>query len=836
VARVFATARRRHNLPAQATPLVGREQELEVAHQQLLLEHVRLLTLTGPGGSGKTRLALAVAENLAGEFVDGVWLVDLTPLREPSLVLPAIARVLGLREAGQRPILDTLCQHLCEQHVLLVLDNCEHVLEAAPQIAELLGACRQVKVLAASREPLRLRWEHELPIPPLPVPDLQGPADTETLGTFPSVDLFVQRARAVDPAFTLTDENAHAEAGLCVRLDGLPLALELAAARARLLPPGAMLLRLEQGLPLLASAARDRPARHRTLGEAIRWSYDLLDQDERALFRRLSIFIGGCTLDAVEAVCGPRGAEPDGRGAAPGVSILEGLASLAGKSLLRREDGAVAEPRFGMLETIREFAREELQGHDDADAVALRHASYYRALAEDAGPRLYSTDQHATLTRLALEGPNIRAAVAWCRSRGAATELWTRLAMALGWLGWLHDDLGEGRHWLELVIATIPADSDDPIQLRIRTNALNTAGMYARGQGDYERAIALLDEGLAAARRSGDRREIAFSLIARAAVAADQVDGPRGTELSEEAIALCRELGEEWLASLALYFIAFIARGCGAYLRAEAHQEESLALRRSIGDTWGIAWSLHDLGLGALDQGDHQRAALLLSEGLTLFRQIGHQRGAAWCLNDLAVVALAAGDTIRARQLLAESLILRWKQGDKRGIAECLEHLGALARTEGDAERGARLLGVASAVRAAIGTPCWPVERARQEHELAALRRALGEAAFDVAWAAGRQMALESAIDDALANAAGPVSGVTGGARHDQRSPLTPREYEVATLVARGNSNRQIAEVLVISPHTAARHVEHILAKLDCSSRAEVAAWIARHGDTAEHA
>lgn len=278
----FPTGDGRHNLPASPTRLVGRELERRAASDQLRLEHVRLLTLTGPGGSGKTRLALAVAEDLAAAFADGVWLVDLTPLREPSLVIPVIARAFGVRETGRRPISEILFERLRHQQLLLVLDNCEHLLEAAPQIADLLGACRQVKVLAASREPLRLRWEHELPVPPLPVPDLRDVGETSTLGMVPSVELFVERAQAVDPSFTLADENAQAVAELCVRLDGLPLALELAAARTRVLPVEAMLRCLEGGLSVLASEARDRPTRHRTLGEAIGWSYDLLSEDERA--------------------------------------------------------------------------------------------------------------------------------------------------------------------------------------------------------------------------------------------------------------------------------------------------------------------------------------------------------------------------------------------------------------------------------------------------------------------------------------------------------------------------------------------------------------------------
>jgi non-specific serine/threonine protein kinase len=794
----------RHNLPASPTPLIGREQERRVAREQLLLEQIRLLTLTGPGGSGKTRLALAVAEDLVATFADGAWLVDLTPVRESSLVLFSIARAICLRRTGHRPILDILSERLRGQQILLVLDNCEHVLEAAPQIAELLAACRQVKVLAASREPLGLRWEHELPIPALSVPDLRRLADLETLRTVPAVELFVQRAQAVNPTFMLTDENALAVAELCVRLDGLPLALELAAARTRLLSVKAILLRLEHGLAVLTSDARDRPVRHRTLHEAILWSHDLLDDDERAVLRRVSIFVGGWTLEAAEAVAGD--GESVGSSSSPitqhlSPNTLDLLGSLTDKSLLRRETVDDDEPRFGMLETIREFAHEQLQIAGEVDETARRHAEYHLALVERAAPRLYTDEQQTWLHRLGQESPNVRAALAWGRSTPSATEIWTRLATALGWFWWLHDELREGRQWLELVVATIRPDSGSPIQRRIRTNALNTAGMLARGQGDYERAIALLDAGLRDARRAGDRREIAWPLVSRAAVALDQGDSARGMELNEEAIAICRDLGEHWMAGLALYFLGFMARGSGEYERATACQEESLALRRAIGDTWGIAWSLHDLGLVALGQRDYPRAQVLLSESLAMLRQLSHQRGVAWSLTDLGAVALATGDIADARALLAEGLVLRREQGDKRGIAESLEYLAATARAGGDAARGARMLGAAATLREAIGAPRWPTERARQEQERAAARRAIGDARFDVDWDERRNMTFESAVAEALSLVAAPSSDLTVGDGHrDQHAPLTPRELEVGALIVRGASNRKIAEALVISP------------------------------------
>ncbi len=767
-------AARRLDLPIPPTPLIGREQELAEVQRRLLDPHVRLLTLTGTGGTGKTRLALAVAQRLKAAFEDGAVFADLSPLSDAELVLPTLARSLGLREiAGQHP-LTTVVDELRSRQMLVVLDNVEHVLGAVAELATLLEACPGLRVLATSRIPLRLYGEHEFPVPPLALPDPRGPRDVASLAHSPAVALFVQRAQAVRPDFQLTEANAAAVAEICARLDGLPLAIELAAARVKLLPPQALLARFDSRLRLLTGGARDLPARHQTLRGAIDWSYSLLEPAEQALFRRLGVFVGGATLEAVAAVW-------DGAGE---LDVLEGLTSLLDKSLLRQGEGADGEPRFGMLETIHEYALEKLAEHGELDRAQRAHAAFFLALAEQAEPKLRGFEQPAWLSRLDREHDNLRAALRWATERGE-TEIALRLAGAL-WLFWrVHGPLSEGQRWLDLALGL--AGNVPPAA---RAKALSRAGSLAWARGDYDRAVALCQASLGLARTLGDPWEIAFPLI----------------------------------------YLGHVSRGRGDYAAARAYHQDCLELFRASGDAWGISVALDNLGLVEGDLGRYDAARALQEESLALGRELGDEWGIAISLVNLAAIARRQGDPERARALAQEGLERLWQQGAKREIAECLELLASLAAGAGQMESAARLFGATEALRAALGVELSPTERAAQARALAAVQAALRPAAFDTAWSEGMALPLEQVVQLALALPQPPVApSARPAVLAGPWGVLTPREREVAQLIARGYTSRQIAEALVISERTADTHAEHIRAKLDVRSRAEIAAWVARH-------
>jgi predicted ATPase/class 3 adenylate cyclase len=732
-------ARTPNNLPAQPTALVGRERELAEVVGLLRREDVRLVTLTGPGGVGKTRLALQAAAELVEDFTDGAWFVDLAPVREPGLVPAVVAAALGVREAGRQPLEALLHAHLRERRLLLVLDNLEQVVAAAALVAELLAGAPGLTVLATSRIRLQLRAEREMVVPPLALPDRRRLGRPDRLTEYPAVRLFVERAQAARAGFVLDDASAPAVVEICHRLDGLPLAIELAAARVRLFDPEQLRDRLERRLPLLTGGARDLPARQRTLRDAIAWSHDLLAPDERILFDRLAVFAGGWTLEAADAVCDPEG-ERD-------LDALSGLAALVDQSLLR-QDEAAGEPRFRMLETVREYAVERLEESGEGALLRRRHATYYLDLAEGAEPAPGESSSAELLARLEAEHDNLRAALHWTAERDAEAAL--RLAVACAGLWIVHGHFAEGRGWLERTLA-FAVRAPDSEGTRLRAKALSGAGVLAYRQGDHAPAAALHEQSLALYRELGDRAGIATSLNNLGTVANDQGDYGRAAALHEESLALRRKLGDRPGIAMSLNNLGGVAFRQGDYARAAAFYREGLALRRELGDRPGIASSLNNLASIAGQRGDYVEAATLFEESLALYRAMGDRAGIAVSLNNLGEAAMELGDLGRAAALCAEGLVLRRETGNRRAIASSLEVLASIVATKGLPAPATRLLGAAAALREASGAPLFANEREEHDRQLARLREQLGGPAFTAASDQGRALSLDEAVAEALA-------------------------------------------------------------------------------------
>jgi predicted ATPase/DNA-binding CsgD family transcriptional regulator len=853
-----------HNLPTQLTPLIGREREVAAVFTLLRGPEVRLLTIVGTGGIGKTRLGLQVATDLLDAFADGVCLVLLAPISDSDLVVSTIAQTLGVKEVGAQSLLDLLKDYLQDKNLLLVLDNFEQVVAAAPVLTELLETCPTLKLLITSREPLRVRGEQEFALSPLAFPELKHLPSSDVLARYGAVALFIWRAQAVKPDFQLTDDNASSIAAICTRLDGLPLALELAAARLKHLSVPGLLARLEHRLQVLTQGPRDVHARQQTLRNTIQWSYDLLSEKEQLLFRRLSVFVGGCTVEAAEALYTTLDGET--------MQAFDVITSLIDKSLLQQSeheaDGG-EEPRFVMLETIREYGLDCLATSGESEVVQEAYAAYYQRLAEMAEPELRGSQQAAWFDRLEREHDNLRAVLHILLEREQG-ELAMRLGSALLWFWFVREHRSEGWTFLERALAT-----SEEIAAVVRAKALWTAGFLAGILGNLDRAEVLCQESLALYQEIRDKAGMGTAYFFLGSVAEWKSQSLLARSLYEKSLALSKEAGVLWVVGWVLHKWAQLSMYEGDYTRSCLLAEESLVFFRKAGDKRGMC-STTGLLTGVLffTQGDTEKAQILIEESLAISREIGYKGDEARALTGLGELFDFLGKTEMARLHLEESLAIWIELGDKEGmgeaitclarleahqgndtaarslyeqnlaltsesyyseIATCLEGLAAVVAAQGELVSAGQLWGAADALREAKGVPIFPVYRTAYAHEVSTARDALGEQAFAAAWDTGRKMTPREALADqgrtVLSQPMPKVPSPSLPAKSEATYPdgLTAREVEVLRLIALGLTDTRIAEQLVISPRTVNTHLTSIYSKIQVSSRSGATRYAMEH-------
>lgn len=876
------------NMPTFFTSLVGREAETSALANLLRRSDVRLLTLSGPGGIGKTRLSVQVVLEMREFFADGVCFVALSPIVNPERVFPAIAEALGLQEITGQSVFDQVACALRDKDMLLVLDNFEQVIDAGFLLEDLLRACPSLKLMVTSREILHLQAEHEFPVGPLALPPPGQLTEREILACYAAIDLFVQRVQTALPAFQLTDANAFAIAELCRRLDGLPLAIELAAPRIKLLSPQALLARISRRFQVLTGGPRTAPARHQTLQNAIQWSYDLLNDQEQRLFRRLSVFMGGWTLEAAEVVCAT---EEHG-------SLFDCMASLLDKSLLLRIERDDGEPRLMMLMTMREYGMDRLRENEEMERAQRAHAAYFLTLAEDAESHLKGADQQSWLTTLEREQENLREALR-CFVAYEEGGLAQRMCAAL-WRFWLtRGYLSEGRRWCETVLPMPSAQ----VRTAARALALRGAGKLIAELGDSETARAFLQESVDICRKYDDSTELALSICYLGRFLSDQGDLVRGRALLEESVALCRKAGVCWTLAVALQSLGRLLWQQNDLTAAVQQVEESLTLCRKLQDRQGEARALGTLARFAISQGDAGKALHLWDEQLAIARALNDRINIVAVLNHLGYVTGSHGDMIRAESLLQESQAIAQEIGFKNGLTQARSYLSQFARSQGKLALAAGLardcltlfremgepllityqLNVLGEIERDLGNLAqaqslfvegfllaqkvgylpyigWhlfglatlagverkplqaarlfgaaedlladefegdPLERAQYDRQVASVRAQLAGDAFTSAWAEGRAMTPEQAFTSSryapdVAPAAQATSPAPSAGTFAYPDELTRREVEVLRLLAKGWTDAQIAEHLVISPRTVNKHTTSIYSKIAVSSR-----------------
>jgi non-specific serine/threonine protein kinase len=774
----FSMTKRTAQLPSFATRLIGRETEIDEILE--LLRTNRLVTLTGPGGVGKTRLAVEAARATAEGFDGGVSFVSLAPVREWELVVPAIATALGVRITGSIAAVDELARHLADQVQLLVLDNLEQVLECGPDIATLLKSCPNLSILTTSRVVLRLSGERIFEVLPLRLPSVGNASPLRNLGDFPAVDLFVERARAVDPAFTCNDQNSTDVVEICTRLDGLPLAIELAAARVRVLPPAALLPRIEKRLPLLTIGARDAPVRQQTLRNTLAWSYDLLSSDEQEVFRRLSVFVGGFTLGAVETICAKRADLPaDTSTLEPMLGVIS---TLTDHSLIRKA-GTSEVPRFGMLETVREFGLDLLKAHDELDATRRRHAEWVADFVEKIRPGIEGPDGLAVLDQLELGHSNIRAALGYVLEAEDA-GLGNRIIASV-WKSWVvHAHRREARMWVERV-----EDRLGDLSPACLLEAVYALGNFSLDEEERESARRWGEDGLRRARDSGDRQREAAMLLLLGLVAEGEKDDRTAVGLFDRALALAQKLGPEIPLADHLAAMVLVNRGVSlVYLdeldRALVDVREAFEIFTWRGDEWGIGISTEILAFIARERGQLEQAAALYRQNLERYRDLG----------------------------------------DRDGFANCITGIAAVAAKIGRATQAVRLLSANVAIRTQIHAPLPRLRQNEYGDAVAAARANLGSRRFEAAWRAGQEMTLEAIIAEA--------TSVQLNLSPSQQAPfrLTPRQLEILRLMAEGNTDQEIGDALFISYRTVTSHVQNILNQMGVDSRTAASTYALRLG------